>query len=111
MANEKTTAKTTEVKAVKKTPKPPEIPSIDSFQGPAQDQFKAVLVSSKQFVDAIKNANAVPLGTLREVRRAIYIAITDDLKGRKPDPKTKKMEALRKKIQKAQEELKALGIA
>jgi hypothetical protein len=103
-------AATPEAPKPKAAPKPPpEMPKIDSLEGQAKVQFTAVVEAAKAYMEAYKAAVAVPVGFLRDTRRAITAAQTGDLKNRVVDPKTKKRERLLKAIEKAKAQLEELG--
>jgi len=66
-------------------------------------------VSSKKFVDTIKGASAIHLSHLKEVRKAVNVALIANFKTRRGDPIARKRARLEKAIAAAQSKLEELG--
>lgn len=112
MANGKTAKAAPPEKAARKkhTRRPPQVPALDTFKDPlSHKQFEGVLESSKLFVGTIREASAVDLRHLKEVRKAVNVALFMNFKERKGDPIARKRARLEKAIAAAQAKLEELG--
>jgi hypothetical protein len=114
MADEKAAAVAKDAKPKKERKKrerrPPQVPELDSFKDPlSKKQFSDVLDASKMFVDSIKTAKAVQGSYLKEVRKAVNVALMAHFKELRGDPVAKKRARLESAIARAQAKLEELG--
>ena len=94
----------------KHTRRPPQVPALDTFKDPlSHKQFEGVLEASKMFVGTVREASAIDLRHLKEVRKAVNVTLLANFKERRGDPIARKRARLEKAIAAAQSKLADLG--